>query len=105
GSRAHPALRAVVGWSCELLCEGEQRTFERLSVFPGGCDLDAAERVCADDVIADADVAAHLHALVDTSLVVAVPVGRGLRFTQLQTLAEYGRERLAERGDADRVGR
>jgi len=98
-------LRAVVDWSYELLFEGEQRTFERLSVFPGGCDLDAAERVCADDVIADADVADHLHALVDKSLVVAVPVGRQLRFTQLQTLAEYGRERLTERGDADRIGR
>ena len=96
-------LRAVVDWSYELLFEDEQRIFERLSVFPGGCDLDAAEQVCADDAIAAADVADHLHALVEKSLVVAVPVAGGLRYTQLQTLAQYGSERLAERGDAVRI--
>ena len=72
-------------------------------MFPGGCDLATAEAVCADDAIAAADVADHLHALVDKSLVVAVPVAGGLRFTQLQTLAQYGRERLTERGDAVRI--
>ena len=96
-------LRAVVDWSYELLFEDEQRTFERLSVFPGGCDLDTAERVCADDAIDAADIADHLHALVEKSLVVAVPVVDGLRFTQLQTLAQYGVERLTERGDAERI--
>ena len=96
-------LRAVVDWSYELLFDDEQRVFERLSVFPGGCDLATAEAVCADDALAAADVADHLHALVDKSLVVAVPTGDGLRFTQLQTLAQYGRERLTERGDAVRI--
>lgn len=96
-------LRAVVDWSYELLFEDEQRIFERLAVFPGGCDLATAEAVCADEVIAAADIADHLRALVDKSLVVAVPVGGGLRFTQLQTLAQYGRERLTERGDAVRI--
>ena len=93
-------LRAVVDWSYELLFEDEQRVFERLAVFPGGCDLATAEAVCADDAIEASDVADHLRALVDKSLVIAVPVGGGLRFTQLQTLAQYGRERLTERGDA-----
>ena len=95
-------LRAVVDWSYELLFDDEQRIFERLSVFPGGCDLATAEAVCADDAISPADVADHLHALVDKSLVVAVPMAGDLRFTQLQTLAQYGRERLTERGDAVR---
>ena len=80
-------LRAVVDWSYELLFDDEQRVFERLSVFPGGCDLATAEAVCADETIAAADLADHLHALVDKSLVVAVPRGDGVRFTQLQTLA------------------
>ncbi len=96
-------LRAVVDWSYELLFDGERRIFERLAVFPGGCDLATAETVCSDDAIAADDVAYHLHALVDKSLVVAVPVGDELRFTQLQTLAQYGRERLTERGDAVRT--
>ncbi|MEP6624728.1 MAG: tetratricopeptide repeat protein, partial [Acidimicrobiia bacterium] len=93
-------LRAVVDWSYELLFDDEQRVFERLSVFPGGCDLATAEAVCADDEIAPADLADHLQALVDKSLVVAVPTGPALRFSQLQTLAEYGMERLTERGEA-----
>jgi len=96
-------LRAVVDWSYELLFDDEQRVFERLAVLPGGCDLATAEAVCADDAIAAADVADHLHALVDKSLVVAVQGGGGVRFTQLQTLAQYGRERLTERGDAVRI--
>ncbi len=96
-------LRAVVDWSYELLFDDEQRVFERLSVFPGGCDLVTAEAVCADDDVAADDLADHLHALVDKSLVVAVWTGTELRFTQLQTLAEYGMERLAERGEAVRV--
>ena len=50
-------LRAVVDWSYELLFDDEQRVFERLSVFPGGCDLPTAEAVCADDDIAAEDVA------------------------------------------------
>ncbi|MEO7556050.1 MAG: AfsR/SARP family transcriptional regulator, partial [Acidimicrobiales bacterium] len=96
-------LRAVVDWSYELLFDDEQRIFERLAVLPGGCDLATAEAVCADDAIDAADVADHLRALVDKSLVVAVPVVNGMRFTQLQTLAQYGRERLTERGEAVRI--
>jgi predicted ATPase/DNA-binding SARP family transcriptional activator len=96
-------LRAVVDWSYELLFEEEQRVFERLAVFPGGCDLASAEVVCADETLAADDLHDVIHALVEKSLVIAVPRGDGLRFTQLQTLAQYGREKLAERGDAERV--
>jgi predicted ATPase/DNA-binding SARP family transcriptional activator/tetratricopeptide (TPR) repeat protein len=96
-------LRAVVDWSYELLFGDEQRIFERLCVLPGGCDLATAEAVCVDEDLPAVDVADHLRALVDKSLVVAVPVGDGVRFSLLQTLADYGRERLTERGDAGRV--
>jgi predicted ATPase/DNA-binding SARP family transcriptional activator len=96
-------LRAVVDWSYELLFEDEQRAFERLAVFPGGCDLATAEAVCADDALAADDLHDLIHALVEKSLVIAVPRGDTLRFTQLQTLAQYGREKLAERGEAEVV--
>jgi predicted ATPase/DNA-binding SARP family transcriptional activator len=96
-------LRAVVDWSYELLFEDEQRVFERLSVFLGGCDLATAEAVCADKSLDAADLGDIIQTLVDKSLVVAVPRGDELRFTQLQTLAQYGREKLAERGDAERI--
>jgi predicted ATPase/DNA-binding SARP family transcriptional activator len=96
-------LRAVVDWSYELLFDEEQRVFERLSVFLGGCDLATAEAVCADEALDASDLGDIIHTLVDKSLVIAVPRGDELRFTQLQTLAHYGREKLAERGDAERI--
>ncbi|MEP7045871.1 MAG: BTAD domain-containing putative transcriptional regulator [Ilumatobacteraceae bacterium] len=96
-------LRAVVDWSYELLFNDEQRVFERLSVFLGGCDLATAEAICADDSLDAADLGDIIQTLVDKSLVIAVPRGDELRFTQLQTLAQYGREKLAERGDAEKI--
>jgi predicted ATPase/DNA-binding SARP family transcriptional activator len=96
-------LRAVVDWSYELLFDDEQRVFERLAVFPGGCDLATAEAVCADETLAASELADIIQALVDKSLVIAVPTGDDLRFRQLQTLAQYGREKLAERGDSERI--
>jgi predicted ATPase/DNA-binding SARP family transcriptional activator len=96
-------LRAVVDWSYELLFDDEQRVFERLSVFPGGCDLATAELVCAGDDLPAEDIADLVQALVDKSLVIAVADGDDLRFTQLQTLVQYGKEKLAERGEAGPV--
>jgi predicted ATPase/DNA-binding SARP family transcriptional activator len=88
-------LRAVVDWSYDHLDEHERRVFERLSVFAAGCTLAAAEAVCAGDGVASKDVAEILDRLVDKSLVIATPADDGLRFTMLQTLSEYARERLA----------
>jgi predicted ATPase len=96
-------LRAVVDWSYELLFDDEQRVFERLSVFPGGCDLATAELVCAGADLPVEDIADLIQALVDKSLVIVASDGDGLRFTQLQTLVQYGKEKLAERGDAGPV--
>ncbi len=97
-------LRAVVDWSYDLLFDDEQRVFERLSVFPGGCDLASAQEVCVDERLSGPDVEDLVHTLVDKSLVNATRRGDAeLRFTQLQTLAQYGREKLAERGEAAAV--
>ena len=84
-------LQAVVDWSYDLLFDAEQRVFERLSVFPGGCDLATAEAVCSDDTIAAEDIADIIQALVEKSLVVAYRTDDTVRFTQLQTLCQYGR--------------
>ena len=94
-------LRAVVDWSYDLLFEDERRLFARLSVFAGGCGLDAAEAVCADDQVPAGEVLDVLSRLVDKSLVAAPNAGRDGRFTQLQTLWEYGRDRLDESGEVD----
>ena len=96
-------LRAVVDWSYELLFSDEQRVFERLSVFPGGCDLTTAQTVCADDDLLASDVEDIIRALIEKSLVIAAPRAPELRVTLLQTLGLYGRERLAERGESAKV--
>ncbi|MFD7625589.1 ATP-binding protein, partial [Streptomyces sp. NPDC059851] len=89
-------LRAVVDWSWDLLDEPERTVLARLSVFAGGCDLPAAEAVCADTPRGSADVAAVLGSLVDKSLVIAAPTPDGMRYRLLETVAEYAGERLDE---------
>ncbi|WP_432075096.1 AfsR/SARP family transcriptional regulator [Streptomyces wuyuanensis] len=105
-------LRAVVDWSWDLLDLPERAVLRRLSVFAGDCDLTAAESVCADPADrvrerpAEPDVATLLGALVDKSLVVALPgADGGMRYRLLETVAEYAGERLdeaAERKAAER---
>ena len=86
-------LRATIDWSYELLNPVEQRLFRGLSVFAGGCGLDAAESVCS----ADAGV---LESLVQKSLVMQRPDAAGMaRFWMLATIREYAHEALSEMGE------
>ena len=79
-------LRATLAWSYDLLDEEERLLFERLSVFGGGCTLEAAEEVC------DADVDT-LQSLIDKSLLRR----QRDRFRMLETIREYATERLEDR--------
>jgi predicted ATPase/predicted Ser/Thr protein kinase len=83
-------LRATIEWSYDLLSEDEQRLFRALSVFAGGCTLDAAEHV------ADADLDT-LQSLVEKSLVRFAEE----RYWMLETIQEYAGERLQDRGHSD----
>ncbi|MFF7180766.1 BTAD domain-containing putative transcriptional regulator [Streptomyces sp. NPDC008121] len=96
-------LRAVVDWSWDLLDAPERAVLRRLSVFTGGCDLEAAEAVCSTPA-PTASPAPHvldvLGSLVDKSLVIATPVdGGAMRYRLLETVAEYAAERLDEAGE------
>ena len=99
-------LRAVVDWSYGLLFDDERRVLDRLSVFTGGCSVAAARVVCADDDIGPDDVAELLTRLADKSLLTLEEDAMGgySRCRMLQTLVDYGRERLVESGDAPRFG-
>ena len=87
-------LRAVVDWSYDLLFYDERRLFSRLAAFTGGCELTAAEAVCADEQVPADEILDVLSRLVDKSLVVAPGDAGEARFSQLQTLWQYGRDRL-----------
>jgi predicted ATPase/DNA-binding NarL/FixJ family response regulator len=101
-------MRDTIAWSYELLTTDEQRLFRRLSVFAGGWTLEAAEAVGGSDPIQDAgralEVIDGLSTLIDQSLVRQITQPDGsTRYTMLETLREYGHDRLAEHGEADAV--
>jgi tetratricopeptide (TPR) repeat protein len=96
-------MRAAIDWSYDLLAAREQRVFERLSVFAGGCDLAAAATVCGTEETAEADVFDVLSSLVDKSLLVANFDGGEPRYRLLESFREYASERLAERGEREIV--
>jgi predicted ATPase/class 3 adenylate cyclase len=97
----HQTLRATIDWSYDLLSEPQQRLLARLAVFAGGCTLEAAEAVCAAEPIEGDDVLELLARLVACSLVVADDAGPDTRYRLLETIRQYGEERLAERGETD----
>ncbi len=85
----HHTLRAAIDWSYEALSPAEQALFRMISVFAGGFTLDAAEAVGdGPDVLDD------LATLVDKSLVLADRSGPATRYRLLETLRQYGAERL-----------
>lgn len=94
-------LRALVDWSYEMLQPAEQTFFDRLAVFAGGFELEAAEIVCAADPLASEDILDLLTSLVDKSLVMVDEGDNGSRYRMLETLRDYARECLAKRGEVD----
>lgn len=108
GSRTAPArhqtLQAAMDWSYGLLSEAERAVLRRLAVFAGGFTLEAAERVCGDDGVEAADLLDLLSHLVDKSLVVAETEDGPPRYRMLETIRQYGRDRLREAGK-ERVAR
>jgi tetratricopeptide (TPR) repeat protein len=87
-------------WYYNLLSAGEKLLFARLSVFRGGCSLEAIEAVCAQDL--PIDVFDGLAALVDKSMIRQLEDKLGEpRFVMLETIQEYALERLTESGEAE----
>ncbi|MFD3786598.1 BTAD domain-containing putative transcriptional regulator [Streptomyces cyaneofuscatus] len=107
GQRGAPArqqtLRAVIDWSWELLSAPERIVLRRLAVHTDGCDLAAAEAVCAGDGVARDEVLDLVTRLVDRSLVVVAAGPTGPRYRLLETVAAYATERLHEMEDLTAV--
>jgi predicted ATPase/DNA-binding CsgD family transcriptional regulator len=113
GSRSAPArqqtLRAAMDWSYRLCSPEEQLLWARLSVFSGGFDLEATEQVClgpGPDTGIDADSLLDLvDALVDKSVVVREEYDGRVRYRLLETIREYGQEKLVQAGGEQQMRR
>jgi predicted ATPase/class 3 adenylate cyclase len=99
GSRDLPArqqtLRDTIQWSYDLLPPGERMLFTRMSVFAGGCTLEAIEAVCNASGDLEMDVLDGVASLVEKSLVRQEESEEGeSRFVVLQVVREYATELL-----------
>jgi predicted ATPase/DNA-binding CsgD family transcriptional regulator len=89
-------LRAAVDWSYALLSATEQQVFRRLAVFGGSFSLAAAEAVATTNDVRSEDVLELVAQLLKKSLIVVQQGDGELRYRLLETLSEYGREKLLE---------
>ncbi len=96
----HRTLGDLVAWSYDLLDADERAVFDRLCVFAGGFGLDAVESVCVDPGQDALEVARVLADLVDKSMV-QVMDPEVPRYRLLETLREFGRDRLAATDQAE----
>ncbi|WP_168207473.1 BTAD domain-containing putative transcriptional regulator [Microlunatus elymi] len=93
----HRTLRAVVEWSWDLLTEAERLLAMRLAVFPAGVGIDTATAICADDQLPASSISELLITLSDKSLLQRSATSP-VRYRMLETIREYGIERLTETG-------
>jgi predicted ATPase/DNA-binding CsgD family transcriptional regulator len=100
----HRTIRATMDWSYGLLEEQERALLRRLSVFAGGFTLEAAEAVGSGEGIPEAEILDVLASLVGKSLVLVDEHGAGNRYRLLETVRQYGREKLEEAGEAKEAG-
>jgi non-specific serine/threonine protein kinase len=101
----HRTLRDAIGWSHDLCTPAEQAMWARLSVFAGPFTMSAAEEVCADGPDAD-QVMPTVVRLVDKSVIERIDLGDAAsdgatsRYRMLDTIREFGAERLEQTGAA-----
>ena len=99
-------MRETIAWSYDLLSTAEQELFRRLAVFDGGCSLSAIEELCGGTGDAAMDVLDGIEALQRNSLLqLEDTADEEPRFRMLETIREYGLERLAASGEEEELRR
>jgi predicted ATPase/class 3 adenylate cyclase/DNA-binding CsgD family transcriptional regulator len=100
-------LRNTIAWSYNLLDPREQWLFRQLSVFAGGCTLEAIEALCTSLGSESEPLLEGVASLVDKSLLQQVEprVGEESRFVMLETIREYALERLKSHGETEAARR
>src|SRR5437899_2985677 len=92
-------MRAIIAMSHDLLTDRERIMLRRMSMFVGGCSLEAAREVCGGDGIERFEVRELLDALIDKSLVEMDFGITGVRYRLLETTRQYAAEQLARSGE------
>jgi predicted ATPase/class 3 adenylate cyclase len=107
GARVHQerqqTLRALVDWSYDMLPDNEKTLLNRLAVFKGGWDMEAAEAICGTDPLDPMDVLDLMTFLVEKSLVMAEERDDSTRYRMLETIRDYALEKLQESGEQEAV--
>ena len=98
-------LRGAIEWSHDLLEETDRRLFARVAVFMGGTAFEGADLVCNPGEELGLDTLDGLDSLVDKSLLRRSEEGGEVRFSMLETIREFGLERLEESGEAETIRR
>jgi tetratricopeptide (TPR) repeat protein len=98
-------LRGAIEWSFNLLTEQERAVLCRLSVFVDGCTLRSAETVCADASLPRETVLEIIVKLMDKSLVTSSNRNRQVRYYMLESLREFGREKLTQSAELQNISR
>jgi len=102
GAPRQRTLKATLDWSYELLSQPERALFRRLSVFAGGFTLAAATAVCGGGDVPRDGINDLVTSLAEKSLVVADrAAGDVVRFKLLESMRQYGRDRLQEADEGD----
>ena len=96
-------LRALIDWSFDLLAQSERILFWRLGVFSGGRTLAAVEAVCAGDGIARAEILDLLSRLVSKSLLYTQEKNSETRYSFLDSIKQYAREKLLASGEIEKI--
>jgi predicted ATPase len=95
-------LLASIKWSYDLLEEPERKVFDRLAVFSGGWNLEAAEAICSEEAVKPEDILDIVFHLLNKSLILNENRTENLvRFNMLETLRQYALEKLEERGEKE----
>ena len=92
----HRSLRSTLDWSYALLDPPAREVLRRMAVFAGPFRAESAAAVAGT---AAREVAAHLAALADHSLLVPVSASDGTRYRALETVRQYGIELLEDEGE------
>ncbi len=99
-------LRKTLQWSYDLLSKKEQRLFRHLSVFVGGCTLEAVEVICSAVGDETASLLDEVMSLLENNLLYqSEQADEEQRLMMLETIREYGREQLAHSGEVEALRR